>query len=113
MDRVSGGQQQQQYQQHQQQQQPQSSQPTVAVSAVNYGRVSTVSCLNSERFFEAQFYLTTYGSPDLVTSFYMKHGFMNLACSYVLEHNVPAKVFIDTIFVPCLSEGCYVIRVLC
>ncbi len=48
--------------------------------------------MNSERFAEAQFYLTTYGNMEMTVTFLMRHGFLVQACNTVLKHNLPPAV---------------------
>jgi hypothetical protein len=81
--------------------------PLVAVQAVNQGRVSLVSTLNSERFSEATRYLTLYGTAKELCKFYLLHGFMERACEFMLSKAVPPRVFVETVFVHALSTGSF------
>ena len=99
----------------------------VAVTAVVRARVSMVSSLDSGRFAEAQFYLATYGTPgtihssltsyftpsrsdvltafaDMMVTFLMRHGFLELSLKHILKHNLPTSLFMEKVFVPCVSS---------
>lgn len=77
----------------------------VAVNAVNLGRVSLKSTMNSERFNEATKYLQTYGSPSVMSEFFIKHGFLERACEYLLESDAEPEVFANTVFMLALRQG--------
>jgi zinc finger FYVE domain-containing protein 26 len=80
--------------------------PLIAVQTVNQGRVSPDSPLNGERFGQAQFYLKKYGFAKGLCNFYLRHGFMEHACRYLVDAaEVPARVFVETVYVHALSHG--------
>lgn len=92
--------------------------PLVAVTAVNRARVSLESCLDSERFLEGQFYLSTYGSADMLSTFLMRHGFFEKACQFIIDKKAPPKVptcfsrttlpfqvFVESVFMPMVHRG--------
>ena len=66
--------------------------PLAAVNAVTRGRVSMLSTIDSERFAEAQYYVTTYGTAEMLVTFLMRHDFLVQACRATLTHALPPMV---------------------
>lgn len=76
----------------------------VVVTAVTRGRVSESSNMDSERFREAEYYLTTYGTAEMLVVFHMKHGALLKACQAVISQNLATPIFVDKIFLPCVNS---------
>jgi len=68
-------------------------------------RVSNYSTLDTERLRHCVYYLTTYGPPKLLVSFYVKHGLLDKACEQVLEQGLSHQAFIDEVLQVCLTQG--------
>jgi len=78
---------------------------TSRVGGKVYERVSNYSTLDTERLKHCVYYLTNYGPPKLLVSFYVKHGLLEKACEQVLDQSLSHQAFIDEVLQVCLTQG--------
>jgi hypothetical protein len=78
---------------------------TTRVGGKSFDRVSNYSTLDTERLKHCVYYLTNYGPPKLLVSFFVKHGLLEKACEQVLEQNMSHQGFVDEVLQVCLTQG--------
>ncbi|KAL6058640.1 Nuclear pore complex protein Nup85 [Balamuthia mandrillaris] len=61
--------------------------------------------LDSMRFKQCVYYLRRYGASRQLISFWTRHGMLEDACVYVVNHNLSPSVFIEEIFQYSISHG--------
>ncbi|XP_034015732.1 zinc finger FYVE domain-containing protein 26 [Thalassophryne amazonica] len=54
---------------------------------------------------ECLYYLNTYGTQLALVSFYIRHGYMTEALTYILNKDCPDEVFLEGVLQPCLERG--------
>ncbi|XP_065574163.1 zinc finger FYVE domain-containing protein 26-like [Artemia franciscana] len=58
-------------------------------------------CLN-----EAEFYLKTYGSPESLLSFYVRHSMLSAGIQYAKKNKAPVEMFVNGFWIPACQVGC-------